>query len=113
MTDSTTAPSVIDEIASRYWEDVLVLSPTTATVYGDERYNDRLDDPGPEGRAAERRLMERVRQEAADVSPDGLSEEDRITRDILALVADIAIEADDIAYREILVVDQIRGPQTL
>jgi uncharacterized protein (DUF885 family) len=113
VTEPTTAPSVIDEIASRYWEDVLVLSPTTATVYGDERYSDRLDDPGPEGRAAERRLMERVRQEAADVSPDGLSEEDRITRDILALVADIAIEADDIAYREILVVDQIRGPQTL
>jgi uncharacterized protein (DUF885 family) len=113
VTDPGSQPSEIDQIATRYWEDVLRLSPLTATVYGDERYSDRLDDPGPEGRAAERRLMERVWREAAAVSPEGLSNEDRITRDILQVVAEIAIEADDLAYREILVVDQMQGPQTL
>ena len=69
----------------------------TATVYGDERYNDRLDDPGPEGRAAARRLMERVWREAAAVPEDGLPTEDRITRDMLQVVAEAAIEADDLA----------------
>ena len=113
MTDPASQPSEIDEIATRYWEDVLRLSPLTATVYGDERYNDRLDDPGPEGRAAERRLMERVWREAAAVAPEGLSVEDRITRDVLQVVAEISIEADDLAYREIQVVDQMSGPQTL
>ena len=97
MTDPASQPSEIDQIATRYWEDVLRLSPLTATVYGDERYNDRLDDPGPEGRAAERRLMERVWREAAAVAPEGLSTEDRITRDVLQVVAEIAIEADDLA----------------
>ncbi len=53
--------------------------------------------------------MERVWREAAAVSPEGLSNEDRITRDILQVVAEIAIEADDLAYREILVVDQMQG----
>ena len=113
MTDPASQPSEIDQIASRYWEDVLVLSPLTATVYGDERYNDRLDDPGPEGRAAERRLMERVWREAAAVPEEGLSTEDRITRDVLQVVAELAIEADDLAYREVQVVDQIQGPQTV
>ena len=113
MTDPASQPSEIDQIASRYWEDVLALSPLTATVYGDERYNDRLDDPGPEGRAAERRLMERVWREAAAVQEEGLSTEDRITRDVLQVVAEVAIEADDLAYREVQVVDQIQGPQTV
>ena len=113
MTDPASQPSEIDQIASRYWEDVLALSPLTATVYGDERYNDRLDDPGPEGRAAERRLMERVWREAAAVPEEGLPTEDRITRDVLQVVAEVAIEADDLAYREVQVVDQIQGPQTV
>ena len=113
MTDPASQPSEIDQIASRYWEDVLALSPLTATVYGDERYNDRLDDPGPEGRAAERRLMERVWREAAAVPEEGLATEDRITRDVLLVVAEVAIEADDLAYREVQVVDQIQGPQTV
>jgi uncharacterized protein (DUF885 family) len=113
VTDVASQPSEIDDIASRYWEDLLALSPTTATVYGDERYNDRLDDPGPAGRAAERQLMERVWREAAAVPEAGLPDEDRITRDVLQVVAEIAIEADDLAYREIQVVDQIGGPQTL
>jgi uncharacterized protein (DUF885 family) len=113
VTDPASQPSEIDQIASRYWEDVLALSPLTATVYGDERYNDRLDDPGPEGRAAERRLMERVWREAAAVSEEGLPTEDRITRDVLQVVAEVGIEADDLAYREVQVVDQIQGPQTV
>ncbi len=113
VTEPDREPSEIDGIATRYWEDVLRLSPTTATVYGDERYNDRLDDPGPAGRAEARRLMERVWREAAAVSPDGLSDEDRITRDILQIVAEAAIEADDLAVHEMLAVDQINGPQTL
>ena len=113
VTEPDREPSEIDGIATRYWEDVLRLSPTTATVYGDERYNDRLDDPGPAGRAEARRLMERVWREAAAVSPDGLSDEDRITRDILQIVAEAAIEADDLSFHEMLAVDQINGPQTL
>ena len=54
--------------------------------------------------------MERVRREAAAVPDDGLSTEDRITRDMLQVVAELAIEADDLAYREVQVVDQIHGP---
>lgn len=113
MTDTARPASAIDEIAARFWEDYLRLSPTTATMYGDERYDDLLDDPGPRGRAEGRALAERVAREAAAVPEAGLSVEDRITRDMLRVVAELAIEEDDLAYHELRAVDQIAGPQTL
>jgi uncharacterized protein (DUF885 family) len=108
-----TEPTRIDEIAARFWEDFLELAPTTATVYGDNRYDDRLDDPGPAGRAAARELAERVRREADEVPPEGLSVEDRITRDMLGIVADLAIEGDDLAFHELRTLSHIDGAQTV
>ncbi len=108
-----TEPTRIDEIAARFWEDFLGLAPTTATVYGDNRYDDRLDDPGPAGRAAARGLAERVRREAGEVPPEGLSVEDRITRDMLGIVADLTIEGDDLAFHELRTLSHIDGAQTL
>ena len=113
MTEPARPPSAIDEIAARFWEDYLRLSPTTATMYGDTRYDDRLEDPSAEGRAAARALAERVGREAGAVSPDGLPVEDRITRDMLLVLSGIAIEEDDLAFHELRAVDQISGPQTL
>ena len=52
-----TPDTAVNAIADRFWEGMLRESPTTATVYGDERYDDRLDDPGPAGRAAAEMLQ--------------------------------------------------------
>ena len=109
----TERASRIDAIAERFWEDFLVLAPTTATVYGDDRYDDRLDDPGPEGRAAVRALAERVRREAGDVPEAGLPVEDRITRDMLLIVAELALTGDDLAFHEIRTLSHIDGAQTV
>jgi uncharacterized protein (DUF885 family) len=113
VTEPTPLPSAIDEIAERFWQDYLRLSPTTATLYGDSRYDDRLEDPSPAGRAAARELAVRVGREAAAVPEDGLSVEERITRDMLMVVSQIAIEEDDLSFHELRAVDQISGPQTL
>ncbi len=113
MSDVVRPPSEIDEIATRFWEDYLRLSPTTATIYGDTRYDDRLEDPTAEGRAESRALAERAAREAAAVPEDGLSVEERITRDMLRVVAEIAVEDDDLGFHELRAVDQISGPQTL
>ncbi|HEU4918871.1 MAG TPA: DUF885 domain-containing protein [Candidatus Limnocylindrales bacterium] len=111
MTDQPT--SSVDDLSERFWEAILELNPTTATVYGDERYDDRLEDPGPAGRAKARALMERTKAAAEAIAPDDLSMEDRITRDMLIVIADLAIEEDDQATHRLRVVDQIAGPQTL
>ena len=110
MTDHA---SPVDQLADGFWESILELNPTTATVYGDERYNDRLDDPSAAGRAKVRGLLERTKAEAGAISPDGLPVEDRITRDMLIVIADQGIEEDDQGLHRLRVVDQIGGPQTL
>ena len=105
--------SPVNVLADRFWEAILELNPPTATLYGDDRYDDRLDDPGPAGRARARRLMERTKAEAEAIPADDLSVEDRITRDMLIVIADQGIEEDDQGIHRLRVVDQIGGPQTL
>ena len=111
----TKSPSVtpVNALADRFWESLLELNPTLGTTYGDERYADRLEDPSPAGRARTRGLLERTLKDVAAISPDGLPVEDRITRDMLRIVAELGIEEDSQKLYELRVVDQMAGPQTL
>jgi uncharacterized protein (DUF885 family) len=109
----TSPQSPVDDLAHRFWEGVLELNPTTATFYGDERYADRLEDPSPAGRARTRELMSRTAAEAASIPLDGLSTEERITRDMLQVIGELAVEEDDQGLYQLRVVDQMGGPQQL
>ncbi|MGP1674976.1 MAG: DUF885 domain-containing protein, partial [Candidatus Limnocylindrales bacterium] len=88
-------------------------NPTTATFYGDERYADRLEDPSPDGRAKVRAMMQRTAEEAAAIPLEGLSTEERITRDMLQVIGKLAVEEDDQGLHQLRVVDQMGGPQQL
>ena len=110
MTDPT---SPVNELADRFWEGILELNPTTATFYGDDRYADRLEDPSPAGRARARALFEQTAREAAAIPLDGLSTEDRITRDMLQVIGELQVEEDDQGLHQLRVVDQMGGPQQL
>jgi uncharacterized protein (DUF885 family) len=105
--------SPVNDLADRFWESILELNPTTATFYGDSRYADRLEDPSPEGRARTRALMERTAAEAAAIPVEGLSTEDRITRDMLQVIGELSVEEDDQGLHQLRVVDQMGGPQQL
>jgi uncharacterized protein (DUF885 family) len=109
----TDSRSTVDDLAHRFWEGILELNPTTATFYGDERYAERLEDPSPAGRARTRELMSRTAAEAAAIPLDGLSTEERITRDMLQVIGELAIEEDDQGLYQLRVVDQMSGPQQL
>ena len=111
MTADQRASTPVEELAERFWEGILELNPTTATFYGDDRYADKLEDPGPDGRARARALMERTAAEAEAIPEDGLSTEDRITRDMLLVIARLEIEQDDQSMHQLQVVDQMNGPQ--
>ena len=102
----------VNRLANRFWEATLALNPSTATVYGDERYADRLEDPSEVGRAEARSLFESTMAEADAIPDDGLEPEDRITRDILGVISRLGIEQDDQRTDLLRVVDQIGGPQT-
>ncbi len=113
MTDLDQPTTPVNDLADRFWEAILELNPTTATLYGDDRYADRLEDPSPDGRARVRSLMERTAAEASAIDIAGLPTEDRITRDMLKVIAELHIEEDDQALHELRVVDQMGGPQQL
>ena len=113
MTSSEPATSPVNDLADRFWEAILESNPTTATIYGDERYADRLEDPSAVGRAKDRALMERTAMEAAAIETDGLPTEERITRDMLQVIAELSIEQDDQRMWQLGVVDQMSGPQQL
>jgi len=89
-----TTSTALADLCARTWERTLELNPTMATICGDERYDDRLDDPGPAGRAARRALAEEARAGALAFDPAELDAEERISRDLLALIADHQIEED-------------------
>ncbi len=111
MTDPS--QSAVNDLAHRFWEGVLELNPTTATFYGDTRYADKLEDPSPAGRARTRAHMERTAAEAAAIPVDGLSTEERITRDMLQVIGELGVEEDEQGLHQLRVVDQMGGPQQL
>ncbi len=109
----TTTSTPLAALAEHVWERTLELNPTIATVYGDERYDDRLDDPGPAGRAARRALSEATVRDAQAIDLVGLDEEDRITRDLLLLVARTEVRDDDVRMDLLAAVQQQGGHQSV
>ena len=105
--------SPVNVLADRFWEAILAEEPTTATMYGDERYADRLEDPSPAGRARRRALRQATQAEAAAIDPSEQGLEDRITLDMIRVVCALGLVQDDQRTDLLRVVDQMAGPQTL
>jgi len=106
-------PSAVDQLADGFWERFKQLNPITATINGDTRYDDQLPDQSPTGRAERRQFAQEMRDAAAAIADEGLSVEDRITRDVMRVIGDIVIVQDDQRIETLQVVDQMGGPQTL
>jgi uncharacterized protein (DUF885 family) len=112
------AADAVNALADRFWNGILDLSPTTATVLGYERGLDRLDDPGPAGREKARALFRDTLAsadaiEAQAAASSGLPLEERITLDIVRVACNIELEQQDQRVDRLKVVDQMDGPQTI
>lgn len=102
--------AAVNDLADRFWDGVLEREPTWATLLGDERFNDRWPDLGPDGRAAEEAAYRSVLAEAGEIPVEGLDPEQIITRDLLILVAENHLEA--LAQKQYqLAIDHMSGPQ--
>jgi uncharacterized protein (DUF885 family) len=120
------AADAVNELAERFWNGLLELSPITATVLGYDQNDDRLDDPGPEGRDRARRLF-RETLHATDAIEEqvaagavrgsdggaGLPVEEAVTLDILTVVCRSELEQQNQRIDRLKAVDQMEGPQTV
>jgi uncharacterized protein (DUF885 family) len=105
--------SPVNRLADRFWEAILAENPSTATMYGDARYDDRLEDPGPAGRGRARALAESTLAAANAIEAADQPLEDRITLDMVQVVCQLQLEQDDQRVDLLRPVDQMAGPQTL
>jgi uncharacterized protein (DUF885 family) len=102
--------AAVNDLADRYWEGWLERDPISATVLGDERYNDRWPDLGADGRAVEEAAHHSALAEARAIPPDGLEAEQVITRDLIILISENRLE--QLAQKQYqLGIDHMSGPQ--
>ncbi len=110
---SEPALTPVHVFADRAWEQFLELNPLWATMQGDERWDDRLDDPGPAGRAALQALAESWAAEMDGFVSLELSVEDRITLGLIRFAIDRFRGDHELRLWEMEAVDQYSGPQGL
>lgn len=95
-------------LADRYWDAMLQAAPSEATLLGDRRFDDRIEDLSE---AAEQRLLGTWRELLTEVDaldPAGLTAEDQVTRSLLR--TELASAAANLEWRPIeLASDQMTG----
>jgi len=96
------------ELAEEYWEAVLQTSPTTATLLGDHRFDDRLEDLSAEAEAEQRTRWSSIFARLHAIDRDGLGADDLVTRGQLAGELHDAVAAIDRRVAE-LQSDQMTG----
>jgi uncharacterized protein (DUF885 family) len=106
-------PSAVDQLADGFWERFKALSPISATVNGDTRYDDQLPDPSPAGREEWRAYAQELVDAAASIPADDLGVEDRITLDVMRVIGEIQLTELEQRMDTLRVVDQMGGPQQL
>jgi uncharacterized protein (DUF885 family) len=109
LTDADRARALVD----RFWDELLEDEPLLGTVVGDERFDDRLPDPGEQGRARRERRSREALSELATLDRDALDETLRTTLDVMETVA--AREIAEIGHRvdRLQVVSHLWGPGQL
>jgi uncharacterized protein (DUF885 family) len=106
---ATSAESALTTLCAEYWESSLRADPVEATALGDRRYDDRLTDITPAGRATRRRELLFFQNRARALDLEKLDARARVDRAFLldVIASEIArLECDFDAW----VVDPLRGP---
>ena len=113
MTTETFDRTAIHRFADRAWDEFLEQDPVWATVQGDDRWLDRLDDPSPAGRAAFMAMVDRWSEELDGLAGDELGVEDQVTVGLMRAVIARFRGADELRLWEMDALDQLNGPQTI
>jgi uncharacterized protein (DUF885 family) len=101
-------------LADRYWDRLIELEPMLGTESGDERYDDRLEDPTPAGRAAAEEAHRDALAELETIERSRLGASDRGTADVLEAIASRLLSSIEHRTDMLQVASHFWGPsQTL
>lgn len=96
MTDVQRTPTPIDQIAERWVDTFVELSPTEASYIGRNEHNTRFEDFSPAGAEAVREATARTRAEIAQATPvDAI---DEVTQQDLGDALDLQLELHDAGH---------------
>jgi uncharacterized protein (DUF885 family) len=82
-TPATPASAALATASQRFWDGYLEASPTFATILGDRRFDDRLNDVTPAAIEREIRFFDGIVAEGQAIDDSGLTEVERVTRRML------------------------------
>src|SRR6185437_1670804 len=80
---SAAASGELRSLADRFWDGYLAAYPTWATVIGDRRFDDRLEDASQEAIAGRIRWLDSIAAAAAALDLGALDGTERVTRQML------------------------------
>ena len=107
----TPAAVELRALADTFWEGYLRAHPTFATIMGDRRFDDRLDDLSPVARTAEIARLDATVEAARAIDPSDLAGRDRVTRSMLIEEVEGQLGALGTGVDE-WSLDPIHGPQS-
>ena len=99
----------VKTLADDLWKEMLAASPLWGTFLGIEVNDGALDDNSDAARLRDRAMWEKYGKAAAAIGDDGLDIEWKITRDLVKVGAEIAIEKDDHRMDLLSAVDHMDG----
>jgi uncharacterized protein (DUF885 family) len=77
------ASEELRSLADRFWEGYLAAYPTWATVIGDRRFDDRLEDVSQDAIAGRIRWLDGIADAAGALDPEAIDPIERVTRQML------------------------------
>ncbi len=106
----TVANAALDQLCREAWENLLRFDPIFATRQNDPRYHDRVPDVSSAGLRRRERAQQNLLERARALDPLALTQEERLTRDLLVeeLANELAVLALD---EQEWAVDPLEGPQ--
>ncbi len=82
ITHANTQDRQLEKLMGAYWQDYLRASPISASYYGDQRYQDRLDDVSERSFKKQKRKLSALLKKIQRIDPQRLSRENQVNYDL-------------------------------
>ncbi|MDT8914890.1 DUF885 domain-containing protein [Amycolatopsis sp. PS_44_ISF1] len=102
--------TVVTDLADEFVDELFAAEPLTAALLGIRPDAPGLDDPSAEAEAAHRERLSALLERARAVDGEGLSREDRVTRDVLVRSVEGRLDLIDSHFTEFTVSDLFVAP---